>query len=63
MPQPKAMAVKTVPVGYFSATGATLHDAQQKALSVCNSIPGARCLLYADNDTIVLPDRKTKADP
>jgi len=63
LPQPKAMAVKTVPVSYFSATGATLHDAQQKALSDCNSIPGARCLLYAVNDTIVLPDRKTKADP
>ena len=61
--QPKAMAVKLSPPRYISATGATLHDAQQKALSDCNSIAGSRCMLYAVNDTIVLPDRKTQADP
>ena len=61
--QPKAMAVKLVPPRYVSATGATVHDAQQKALSDCNSISGGRCILYAVNDTIVLPDRKTQADP
>jgi uncharacterized caspase-like protein len=61
--QPKAMAVKLAPPRYISATGATLHDAEQKALSDCNAISGSRCMLYAVNDTIVLPDRKTQADP
>lgn len=61
--QPKAMAVKLVPPRYISATGPTLHDAEQKALSDCNSISGSRCMLYAVNDMIVLPDRKTQADP
>jgi hypothetical protein len=61
--QPKAMAVKLVPPRYVSATGATLHDAEQKALADCNLISGGTCMLYAVNDTIVLPDRKTRADP
>jgi len=63
LPQPKAMAVKTVPPRYVSATGPTPHDAEQKALSDCNSISGSRCMLYAVNDMIVLPQRKTLADP
>jgi hypothetical protein len=63
LPQPKAMAVKTVPPRYISATGPTLHDAEQKALSGCNSISGRRCMLYSVNDSIVLPQRKTEADP
>jgi len=61
--RPKAMAVKLVPPRYISATGPTLHDAEQKALMDCNAISGGRCMLYAVNDTIVLPDRKTQADP
>jgi len=61
--QPKAMAVKLVPPRYISASGSTLHDAEQKALSDCNSISGQRCMLYAANDMIVLPQRKTEADP
>jgi len=63
VPQPKAMAVKLSPPRYVSATGNTVHDAEQKALDDCNAISGTRCMLYAVNDTIVLPQRKTAPDP
>jgi hypothetical protein len=56
------MAVKLVPPRYFSASGNTLREAAQKALSDCNQISGTRCMLYAENDMIVLPQRKNEAD-
>ena len=61
--QPKAMAVKLVPPRYISASGGSLREAAQKALSDCNQISGTRCMLYSENDTIVLPQRKIEADP
>jgi hypothetical protein len=62
-PQPKAIAIKLQPPRYISATGASLHEAEQKALADCNAISGSPCMLYAVNDTIVLPLRKTAPDP
>jgi hypothetical protein len=62
-PKPKAMAIKLNPARYISAIGGTLHEAEQKALADCNAISGARCMLYAADDNIVLPQRKTEADP
>jgi hypothetical protein len=63
VPKPKAMAIKLVPPRYVSATGATLHEAEQKALADCNAISGTPCMLYAVDDNIVLPQRKIAADP
>ena len=60
---PKAMAIKTQPPRYLSATGATLAEAQRKALQECNQIAGSPCMVYAVNDTIVLPQRITAAPP
>jgi hypothetical protein len=61
--QPKAMAVKLFPPRYVSAIGGTIREAQQKALADCNQIAGSRCMLYAVDDTIVLPQGKTEPDP
>jgi uncharacterized caspase-like protein len=63
LPQPKAMAIKLLPPRYVAASGSTLREAEQKALADCNAISGAACMLYAANDNIVLPQRKTQADP
>jgi hypothetical protein len=60
--KPKAMAVKLSPPRYVSAAGGTIREAQQKALADCNQIAGTPCMLYAEDDTIVLPQRKTEPD-
>src|SRR4029079_5272681 len=63
LPTPKAMAIKTNPPRYLSATGATVAEAQRKALQECNQISGSPCLVYAVDDTIVLPKRITAVQP
>jgi hypothetical protein len=63
LPMPKAMALKTVPPRYVSATGTTVAEAERKALQECNQISGTPCMLYAVDDTIVLPRRMTAAAP
>jgi len=59
LPMPKAMAIKAFPPRHVSATGATVAEAQRKALQDCNQIAGSTCMLYAVDDTIVLPKRLT----
>ena len=63
LPMPKAMAIKAFPPRYVSATGTTAAEAQGKALQDCNQISGSTCLLYAVDDTIVLPKRLTSPPP
>jgi len=63
MPMPKAMAIKAIPPRHISATGATAVEAQRKALQDCNQISGSTCMLYAIDDTIVLPKRLTSPPP
>jgi uncharacterized caspase-like protein len=63
LPAPKALALKTVPPRFVSATGETLAEAERKALANCNQIQGSPCILYATNDSIVLPQGKIVADP
>lgn len=63
LPMPKAMAIKAFPPRYISATGATIEEAERKALDECNKISGSSCMLYAENDNIVLPRRLTAAPP
>jgi uncharacterized caspase-like protein len=63
LPMPKAMAIKAFPPRHVSATGATAGEAQRKALQDCNQISGSTCLLYAVDDTIVLPKRLTSPLP
>jgi hypothetical protein len=60
---PKAMAVKPGPARYVSATGSTVREAEQKALADCNQIAGLPCFLYAVDDMVVLPQRKTEPAP
>jgi hypothetical protein len=43
-----------------SATGGTIREAQQKASADCNQIASSRCMFYAVDDTIVLPQGKTE---
>ncbi|MGY8683220.1 caspase family protein [Bradyrhizobium sp. UFLA05-153] len=62
--QSKAMAVKPGQLAkYISATGSTVKEAEQKALAECNQLPGLPCMLYAVDDQVVLPERKTDPDP
>src|SRR5207253_1822984 len=52
--KPKALAIKAFPGLYFSATGATIEEAERKALDECNKASGSTCMLYAENDSIIL---------
>jgi hypothetical protein len=63
LPMPKAMAIKAFPPRHISGTGATAFEAQRKALQDCNQISGSICMLYAVDDTIVLPKRLTAPPP
>ena len=63
LPMPKAMAIKAFPPRHVSATGATVAEAQRKALQDCNQISGSTCFLYAVDDAIVLPKRLTSPPP
>jgi hypothetical protein len=63
LPMPKAMAIKTFPPRYISSTGATVAEAERKALDECNKISGSACMLYAENDSIILPKRLTAPPP
>ena len=63
LPKPKAMAIKAFPGRYFSATGASIEQAQRVALDECNKTAGSTCMLYAQDDTIILPKRLTAPPP
>jgi len=63
MRSPKAMAIGPVGLKIAAETGATLADAESKALAKC-TIPDSPfpCFLYAVNDNVILPFRRTEAD-
>ncbi len=59
---PKAMAIGAVPLRARIASGANDKDAEAKALAACNDPPDAPipCILYAVNDRVILPQRRTE---
>jgi hypothetical protein len=59
---PKAMAIGASPLRARIATGSSDKDAETKALAACNDPPDAPipCILYAVNDKVILPQRRTE---
>jgi Caspase domain len=59
---PKAMAIGAVPLRARIASGTNDRDAETKALAACNDPPDAPipCILYAVNDRVILPQRRTE---
>jgi len=63
MPEPKAMAIHSSPRVRI-ASGATVAEAEAKALAACNDAdPAYPCFVYARNGHVVLPQRRTEAQP
>lgn len=61
MPEPKAMAIHSSP-RVKVAGGASLAEAEAKALAACNDPdPAYPCFIYARNGQVVLPQRRTEA--
>jgi hypothetical protein len=63
---PKAMAIRAdAPAPKITAeTGATLAEAQAKALAKCTNPDSAYpCFVYAINDNVILPQRRTEPVP
>jgi hypothetical protein len=63
MRAPKAMAIRPGSPSVTVETGATVAEAEAKALAKCTD-PGSPypCFLYAVNDNVVLPLRRTEPD-
>jgi hypothetical protein len=62
LPEPKAMAIGLAPPRLRIGSGATLIEAEGKALAACNDPdPMYPCFLYASNNRVVLPQRRTEA--
>ena len=63
MQAPKAMAIRPNGSRIAAETGATLAEAEAKALAKCAdpNTPYFPCFLYAANDTVILPLRRTEA--
>jgi hypothetical protein len=59
--QPKAMAIRPTGNRIYTAIGKTVAEAESKALAACN-VPESvyPCFLYAVNDRVVLPQRRTE---
>jgi hypothetical protein len=60
---PKAMAIRALGPKFKVATGRTLAEAEAKALAACNDDAPYPCILYAANDKVILPQRRTEAEP
>jgi hypothetical protein len=59
---PKAIAIRANGARITTAQGSSIPDAEAKALAACNDAdPVMPCLLYAVNDRVVLPQRRTEA--
>jgi hypothetical protein len=58
---PKVLAIRPYHAKATSATGATIAEAEQKALASCNDNPRWPCFIYAVNDDVVLSERRTEA--
>ena len=62
LPSPRAMAIRAIGARIVTATGTSIADAEAKALALCNDADAAHpCFLYAVNDRVVLPQRRTEA--
>jgi len=62
LPDPKAMAIAPSPVRIRVGTGSSVAEAEAKALAACNEDdPAYPCFVYAVNDRVVLPQRRTEA--
>jgi caspase domain-containing protein len=62
LPDPKAMAIAPSPVRIRVGTGSSVAEAEAKALAACNEDdPAYPCFIYAVNDRVVLPQRRTEA--
>jgi DNA-binding winged helix-turn-helix (wHTH) protein len=59
--QPKAMAIRPNGKRIATAVGKTVAEAEGQALAACNEPESAYpCFLYAVNDRVVLPQRRTE---
>jgi hypothetical protein len=59
--QPKAMALRPGGNRIYTAVGKTVAEAEGKALAACNEPESAYpCFLYAVNNLVVLPQRRTE---
>jgi hypothetical protein len=59
---PKAVAIRPTGARFITASGSSIADAEAKALAACNDADASTpCLLYAVNDRVVLPQRRTEA--
>ena len=62
LPSPRAMAIRAIGARITTATGTSIADAEAKALALCNDADAVHpCFLYAVNDRVVLPQRRTEA--
>jgi hypothetical protein len=62
LPSPRAMAIRAIGARITTATGTSIADAEVKALALCNDTDAVHpCFLYAVNDRVVLPQRRTEA--
>jgi hypothetical protein len=63
MAEPKAMAIHSSP-RVRVAGGASIAEAEAKALAACNDAdPAYPCFIYARNNQVVLPQRRTEPRP
>jgi uncharacterized caspase-like protein len=64
MREPKAMAIQPFGAKIVAETGATLAEAEAKALAKCTDPDSAfPCLIYAANNQTILPQRRTEPQP
>jgi Caspase domain len=61
--EPKAMAIRAAGAKLKVGTGRTLAEAEAKALAQCNDDSPYPCILYAANERVVLPQRRTEPEP
>lgn len=61
LPFPKALAIRPYHAKATSATGATVAEAESKALASCNDNPKWPCFLYAVNNQVVVSENRTEA--
>ncbi|HEY6255716.1 MAG TPA: caspase family protein [Xanthobacteraceae bacterium] len=61
---PKAMAIRPAGPKITAESGATLAEAEAKALAKCTDPDSPYpCFIYAANDTVILPSRRTEPGP
>ena len=59
--EPKAMAVRPIGAIFTSRSGSTIAEAEAAALTACNANTSSfPCFLYAVNNQVVLPQRRTE---